>query len=225
MTLHVWVGDGRLDSRPVDPNTARRFTIQQGRHGHTGETGAECLMRARLSALWVRNVIGTIVIGGGHRCAHLHRASASQWAKYRHTIVPEAVVPAGQSGDGGWAHLEDRRDPASESESGRYGPKLPPDTVLTVITVDRAGSLPTRRICNGVITDGQRRWKNEGIGGFQPPATDGVTSLCSQPGCFSSRSCCRTMRCRRRWTSSSSTAGSRCGCCCSFASFCTCSRQ
>ena len=33
-----------------------------------------------------------------------------------------------------------------------------------------------------MITDGERRWKADNIGGFSPPAADGVTSLCSQPG-------------------------------------------
>jgi hypothetical protein len=37
-------------------------------------------------------------------------------------------------------------------------------------------------VCNGVITDGERRWKSEGVGGFSAPAGDGVTSLCSMPG-------------------------------------------
>ena len=91
-------------------------------------------------------------------------------------------MPAGQSGDaGGCPGRSTRYVHLNQSPAG-YGPKLPPDTVLTVITVDRAGPPPTEGICNGVITDGERRWKNEGIGGFQPPTTDGVTTLCSQPG-------------------------------------------
>jgi hypothetical protein len=33
-----------------------------------------------------------------------------------------------------------------------------------------------------VLTDGNRRWKNESVGGFIAPEGDGVTSLCNQPG-------------------------------------------
>ena len=138
-------------------------------------------MRARMSALWVRNVIGTIVSAAAIGVL-IFTSLGDSWAEYRHTIVPGAVVPAGQSGDAeGLSWKIDAIRHLNQSPAA-YGPKLPPDTVLTVITVDRAGPLPTEGICNGVITDGERRWKNEGIGGFQPPTTDGVTTLCSQPG-------------------------------------------
>jgi hypothetical protein len=138
-------------------------------------------MRGRLSALWVRNVIGTIVSAAAIGVL-IFTGLGESWTEYRHTVVPGAVVPAGQSGEADrqtWRidairHLN--QSPAA------YGPKLPPDTVLTVITVERTGSPPTEGICNGVITDGDRRWKSEGIGGFQAPTTDGVTTLCSQSG-------------------------------------------
>ena len=138
-------------------------------------------MRARLSALWVRNVIGTVVTAAAVGVL-IFTGLGESWAEYRRTVVPGAVLPAGQSGDAGghtWKvdsvkHLN--RTPRS------FGPQLPSGTVLTVVTVDRSGSPPPEVICNGVITDGKRRWKNEGVGGFTAPEGDGVTSLCSQPG-------------------------------------------
>jgi hypothetical protein len=54
--------------------------------------------------------------------------------------------------------------------------------VLRVVTVERTGPPPEKVVCNGVITDGERRWKSEGVGGFSAPTGDGVTSLCSMPG-------------------------------------------
>lgn len=138
-------------------------------------------MKAWLSALWVRNVIGTIVSAGAIGVL-IFTSLGDSWAEYRHTVVPGAVVAAGRSGeaDGQTWKIDAIRHLNHSPVS--YGPGLPPDTVLTVITVDRTGSPPTEGICRGVITDGERRWKDEGIGGFQPPTTDGVTALCTRPG-------------------------------------------
>jgi hypothetical protein len=62
-----------------------------------------------------------------------------------------------------------------------FGPPLPSGTVLTIVEIDRAGP-PTDHLCTGVITDGQRRWEDEGVGGFSPVLADGVTNICSKPG-------------------------------------------
>ena len=138
-------------------------------------------MRARLSALWVRNVIGTIVTAAAIGVL-IFTGLGESWAEYRHTIVPGAVVPAGQSGDAEGLYLEDRRDTSSEPEPGRLRPEAAARHRVNRHHRRPRRTAPTDGICNGVITDGERRWKNEGIGGFQPPATDGVTTLCSQPG-------------------------------------------
>jgi hypothetical protein len=141
-------------------------------------------MKARLSALWVRNLIGAVVAAAAIGVLVFTGLGdlGQSWTTYRHTVVPGAVVPAGQSGDADgrtWKidairHLN--RSPRN------FGPELPQGTVLTVITIDRSGPPPTDGICNGVLTDGQRRWKSEGVGGFSAPEVDGVTSLCNQPG-------------------------------------------
>jgi hypothetical protein len=141
-------------------------------------------MRSRLSALWVRNLIGAAVTAAALAVLVFTGLGGlgESWAGYRHTVVPGAVVPAGQSGDAAghtWKidairHLN--RSPRD------FGPRLPAGAVLTVITVDRSGPPPTDTICNGVITDGKRRWKSERIGTFSVPEGDGVTSLCNEPG-------------------------------------------
>ncbi|OBK71441.1 hypothetical protein [Mycobacterium sp. 1274761.0] len=139
-------------------------------------------MRAHLSKLWVRNVIAALVAVAAIAVV-IVTGLGDSWATYRRTVTPGAVVPAGQSGNAGgytWKiasvrHLN--RSPRS------FGPPLPAGTVLTVVTVERTGPPPPQKqICKGVITDGQRRWKNEGIGGFAPPERDGVSSMCDGTG-------------------------------------------
>jgi hypothetical protein len=44
----------------------------------------------------------------------------------------------------------------------KYGPALPEGAVLIVVYIDRSGPV-RQQVCDGVITDGQRRWKSEGI--------------------------------------------------------------
>jgi hypothetical protein len=139
-------------------------------------------MKQRLSALWVRNVIGAVVALGALGII-VATVLWEPWTTYRHTVVPEAVVPVGQSGTAGgytWKvdsvkHLN--RNPAS------YGPGLPAGAVLTVITLERSGP-PTEGLCNGVIIDGDRQWAAEGIGGFGPSAPEGVNTICAgeKPG-------------------------------------------
>jgi hypothetical protein len=141
-------------------------------------------MRARLSALWVRNVMGGVVAAAALGVLVFTGLGGlgESWTEYRHTVVPGAVVPAGERGDadGRTWKIDSIRHLNNSARS--FGPPLPSDTVLTVITVDRSGPPPTDAICNGVLTDGERRWKDEGIGGFAAPEVDGVTSLCNQAG-------------------------------------------
>lgn len=137
-------------------------------------------MRARLSALWVRNAIGMVVVVGGIGVL-VWTGLGESWAEYRRTVAPGVVVPVGQSGEAdGRTYKIDAIRHLNRSPAD-YGPGLPAGTVLTVITVDRSGP-PPNEICNGQIIAGDRRWKSEGIGGFSPPESDGVTTLCNNPG-------------------------------------------
>jgi hypothetical protein len=138
-------------------------------------------VRIWLSKLWVRNVIGAIVASAAIAVLVLTGLSES-WATYRHTVVPGVVVPAGRSGEAeGYSWKIDGNRYLNRSPRG-YGPPLPAGTVLRVVTVERTGKPPEKVVCNGVITDGERRWKSEGVGGFSAPEGDGVTSLCSGTG-------------------------------------------
>jgi hypothetical protein len=136
-------------------------------------------MRARLQALWLRNVIGAVVAAAAVG-AILVIDVAPEWSSYRHTVVPEHVVPDGKSGiaDGQTWQVESirhlNRNPVN------YGPPLPAGTVLTVVTLEVSGTIDEP--CDGVITDGTRRWKAQGIGGFHLPSADGATDMCTKPG-------------------------------------------
>lgn len=57
-------------------------------------------MRQRLSALWVRNIIGALVAVAAIGVI-IATVLWDQWNTYRHTVVPEAVVPVGQTGTTG----------------------------------------------------------------------------------------------------------------------------
>ncbi|MGH3676332.1 MAG: hypothetical protein ACRDU5_11455 [Mycobacterium sp.] len=137
-------------------------------------------MTGRPLVRWQRNVIGAVVVAAAVGVLVVTGLGPA-WSAYRHTVVPETVVPAGQSGTAGgqnWKlgsirHLN--RSPVN------YGPALPTGTVLTVVTIDRSGPI-TDEMCVGVITDGDRRWNAEGVGGFRPPQADGLTTMCNKPG-------------------------------------------
>jgi hypothetical protein len=134
----------------------------------------------RPAALWQRNVIATVVVA----CAvgaFVAVDFGPQWSAYRHTLTPQATVPRGGLGsaDGqSWELVSIRhlnRNPL------HFGPPLPPGTVLTVIVVDWTGT-PPPGYCVAVLTDGERRWEAEGVGGFSPIPPEGVKSLCDAPG-------------------------------------------
>lgn len=134
----------------------------------------------RMSALWQRNVIGAVVVA----CtvgAFVAVDFRPQWSAYRNTLTPQLIVPDGQSGsaDGQtWELVSIRhmnRSPLS------FGPPLPAGTVLTVIVIDWTGS-PRPGYCTAVLTDGERRWDAEGVGGFTSRPPDGTKNLCDSPG-------------------------------------------
>lgn len=136
-------------------------------------------MRGRLSTLWVRNTIGAAVSLAAVGVL-VATGIGESWSTYRHTVVPGTVVSAGGSGtaDGHTWKVDSIRHLDSNPMS--FGPPLPEGTVLTVITVDRSGP-PAQEICVGVITDGQRRWNGEGVGGLRPLPPDGIGTICEEP--------------------------------------------
>jgi hypothetical protein len=138
-------------------------------------------MNQRLSTLWVRNMIGAVVAVAAIGVI-IVTVLWGQWTTYRHTVVPEAVVPVGQTGSaGGYTWKVESVKHLNRNPAG-YGPELPAGTVLTVITVDRNGP-PSEGMCRGFITDGERQWDAENIGGFAPSAPEGVTTICGEkPG-------------------------------------------
>ena len=138
-------------------------------------------MRAWLSKLWVRNVIGAVVALAAVAVLIVTDLGES-WATYRHTVVPGAVVGKGQSGKAGGYTWKVAGTKYLNRSPVRYGPPLPAGAVLRVVTVERTGPPPEQVVCNGVITDGRRRWKSEGVGGFSAPEGEGVTTLCSGTG-------------------------------------------
>ena len=134
----------------------------------------------RVRALWQRNAIGAVVVA----CAvgvFVAIDFGPPWSAYRDTLTPRLTVPAGQSGtaDGQtWELVSVRhlnRTPLS------FGPALPPGTVLRVIGLDWSGT-PRSGYCQAVLTDGERRWEAEGVGGFSPIPGEGVKALCDKPG-------------------------------------------
>lgn len=133
-------------------------------------------MRQRLSALWVRNIIGAAVAAAAIGVI-IVTVLWGQWTTYRHTVIPEAVVPVGQTGTaGGYTWKVENVKHLNRNPAG-YGPDLPAGSVLTVITVDRSGP-PSDVICKGVITDGTHQWDAENIGGFAPTPPEGVATIC-----------------------------------------------
>jgi hypothetical protein len=137
-------------------------------------------MTRRLSALWVRNIVGAVTASAAIGVI-IATILGDQWSTYRHTVVPETVVPKGQTGiAGGYTWKVESTRHLNRSPSS-YGPELPAGTVLRVVTVDRSGP-QSEGICKGVITDGERRWNAENVGGFQPPTPDTVGTVCNKPG-------------------------------------------
>lgn len=138
-------------------------------------------MTARMSKLWVRNMIGAVVAVAAIAVV-IFTGLSDSWAAYRHTVVPGAVVPKGQSGEADGYTWKIDSIKYLNSSPNRFGPPLPSGTVIRVVTVERIGPPPEQVVCNGFISDGERRWKSEGVAGFSPLPPDGVTNLCSGAG-------------------------------------------
>jgi len=134
-----------------------------------------------LSKLWVRNVIGAVAALVAIAVVTFTGLRES-WATYRHTVVPGAVVPKGQSGEAdGYTWKIDATKYLNRSPRS-YGPALPAGTVLRVVPSSGPGR-PRRKWSAAVSSPtGSVDGKSQGVGGFTAPEGDGVTSLCSGTG-------------------------------------------
>ena len=136
-------------------------------------------MIARPLTGWQRNVIGLAVAAlaaGVLIITDLY----PDWSAYHARTTPPLVAAKGQSVSvdnqtwrlGGIRHLN--------AVPGAPDGSLPPQTSLTVVTIERTGS-PSTRECAAVITDGRRRWQSAPIRS-RAPLVDGAVERCSRPG-------------------------------------------
>jgi hypothetical protein len=134
----------------------------------------------RLSALWQRNVIAAAVVA----CtvgAFIAIDFGPQWSAYRHTLTPRLTVDRGERGSADGQTWELVSIQHLNRTPLNFGPPLPNGTVLTVIVVDWSGT-PRSGYCSAALTDGERRWDAEGVGGFSPIPAEDVKTLCTGPG-------------------------------------------
>jgi hypothetical protein len=132
------------------------------------------------TALWKRNVIGAVVAAVA-LAVYIAFYLYPEWSTYRQTVTPAHVVPADQSlsVDGVTWRISQVRH--LNAGPGRTQP-LPEKTVLSVVSVERAGAAALGEGCVGVMTDGQRRWRAQVVGVYTVALPDGVSGNCSKPG-------------------------------------------
>ena len=130
--------------------------------------------------LWQRNAVALLVVIAA-LAVWVTTSVGPAWSSYRALIIPAHVVPAGQSlsFDGhnwrlsGVKHFNQTAVPGART--------LPDGTVLLVVSIDHSGG-KLEPVCTGVVTDGQRRWRDEGIGGYAGIPPDGVSNSCGTSG-------------------------------------------
>lgn len=129
--------------------------------------------------LWQRNLIGAAV-----SAAALAVITATtlwpDWTLYRDSTVPEHVVAKGESGEAAGQTWSLGSVRYLNTSADRFAPELPEGTLVHVVTIESSG--PGLSGCSGVITDGQRRWSAESVGGYGPFPPEGTSSNCSKPG-------------------------------------------
>lgn len=133
------------------------------------------------SDLLRRNLIGLLVTTGALAALYLTQYR-EDWSLYRNSVVPEHVADAGGTVDAGgltWS-VESVRY-YDELPGYGFGDELPDGTGAVVVTINRKGHGPDEP-CDGVATDGRRRWQAEGIGGRTARLAPGVTDNCAGPG-------------------------------------------
>lgn len=128
---------------------------------------------------WQRNVIGLAVAAlaaGVLIITELY----PDWSAYHTATTPSLIAAKGQSvtADGQTWRLGGIRHLGAVP--GAPDGSLPPQTALTVVTIERTGP-PSARECTAVITDGRRRWQSALTRG-RAPLVDGAVERCSRPG-------------------------------------------
>jgi hypothetical protein len=139
------------------------------------------MSRLRVPAkVWQRNIIGAVVAAFA-LAVLIVTELAPDWSRYQHTVVPAHVVATGQTGsfDGqtwtisGVRHLNKASGPGTKA--------VPAGTVVQVVSINRTGA-PDGDMCNGMITDGPRRWQAEGLTGYGPQLPEGASDRCTGKG-------------------------------------------
>lgn len=130
--------------------------------------------------LWQRNTIGAAVSVAA--CAVIVTTDLwPDWADYREATHTDNVVAVGAVGDADGQTWQVDSIRHLNTVRGIGGSGLPQGTVLNVVTVERTGT-PTEIGCTGVITDGERRWSAEAVGGYGDLPPQGISSICGTPG-------------------------------------------
>ena len=113
-------------------------------------------------ALWQRNLIGAAVAAAALGVI-IPFDLWPKWATYRATVEPAHVIEPRQSlaVDGQTWAVADVKHLRREPRPG--APELPEGTVLMVVTVDRSGAESPDTYMMGVLTDGERRWRGDGL--------------------------------------------------------------
>jgi len=128
-----------------------------------------------------RNLIGLLVVMAALATLYVTKYH-DNWSVYRNSMVPEATGAPGETvtaDDVTWGVEKIRYVRALPGYSA--GHPLPEGTGAAIVTVKRQGA-PTDTGCTGVLTDGVRRWKAEGVGFSAAPLPDGTTDNCTKPG-------------------------------------------
>jgi len=134
-----------------------------------------------MNRLWVRNLIGVAVAAAAlvTTCVvYLH----PDWASYRSTVEPQRVASPGASASvfgQTWRIGSVRR--VATLPDRPYGPSIPQGATLAVVIIERSGP-PTTQPCDGVLTDGRRRWRDQSSSSVVYPLDSGATQFCNKPG-------------------------------------------
>jgi hypothetical protein len=134
-----------------------------------------------MNRLWVRNLIGVAVAAAALATSCVVNLYPD-WVGYRRTVEPQRVASLGASASvfgQTWrigsvrrvAKLPDRPD----------GPSIPRGATLAVVIIERSGPATTQP-CDGVLTDGRRRWRGQSSSSVVYPLDPGATEFCNKPG-------------------------------------------
>ena len=112
------------------------------------------------SDLFRRNLIGLLVTTAALAALYLTQYHDG-WSLYRNSVVPQHVAPAGSAVNvGGLTWSVESVRYYDDLPGYGFGDTLPEGAGAVVVTVNRRGAGPDQ-LCDGVITDGRRRWQAE----------------------------------------------------------------